>query len=67
MKYTVDDLNLDKVRLFLEDYYDAARFAGIPGAKEDYELVRNASDEELVEFLNKCNFNLSVYKKSKKK
>ena len=67
MKYNLGDLNLEKVRLFLQDYYESAYFVGIPEAKEDWEFVKNASDEELLEFINNSTFNYELYKNKTRK
>ena len=66
MKYTMDDLDLNKVREFLIDYYESAYFVGIPSAKKDLDLVKECSDEDLLEFVNKTTFNYQLFEKKKK-
>lgn len=65
MEYSVEELNMDEVRKFLLDYYESAYFMGIGPAAADYSFVQIATDEELVEFINKAGFNMEEYRKKK--
>lgn len=67
MNYKLEDLEIDKVRAWLLDYYESAYFFGIGPAASDYSYVQNASDEELIEFINKAGFNFDQFKKGRKR
>ena len=55
------DIDIEKLRSDLMDYYGTAMFNGFPMAITSYNNVQYASDNELIEIAKNNNFNLSNY------
>lgn len=58
------DIDVDKLREDLENYYTSAMFIASPVALMDVVNVNNAKDEELIEIAIKNGFDLNKYKVS---
>ena len=57
-----DNINFEKLRLDLIDYFGTAMFNGFPAAIVDMSDVEKASKSELIDIANKNNFDLEHYK-----
>lgn len=58
MNYQIDT---DRLRRDLMDYYGTAMFSGFPMAVVDLSRIERASDEELIEIAQKNGVDLSEY------
>ena len=58
MNYQIDT---DRLRRDLMDYYGTAMFSGFPMAVVDLSRIERASDEELIEIAHKNGVDLSEY------
>ena len=59
----MNEIDYDKLREDLIDYYGTASYNGFPMAIIELSNVENASYEELINIAIKNNFNLNNYKK----
>ncbi|MCR4581643.1 MAG: hypothetical protein K5666_03940 [Bacilli bacterium] len=66
MEYTIDMIDIDKLRESIYDYYESAFFIGIGPALSDLTFVKTLSDEALFEYA-KIRFDLSGFIKGKVK
>jgi hypothetical protein len=64
MQIDIDNIDVDKIRQELINYYTSAIFTISPIAVTDLTLVENASDEEIIKIAIKNNFDLDRYRKS---
>ena len=58
MNYQIDT---DRLRRDMMDYYGTAMFSGFPMAVVDLSRIERASDEELIEIAQKNGVDLSEY------
>ena len=54
-------IDIDRLRDDLEDYFGTAMFSGNPQAMMELEEVKRASDEELISIARRCGFNINQY------
>ena len=62
-----DEINIEKLRRDLIDYFGSASFNGFPIAAMELISVENASDEKLINIAINNNFDLNEYVKQNKK
>ena len=55
------NIDIERLRSDLMDYYGTAMFNGFPMAITSYSNVQYASDSELIEIAEQNNFNLGDY------
>lgn len=55
--------DIERLREDLKDYYGTAMFNGFPMAMMEVDKVSRASDEELIQMVEKSGMNLSPYYK----
>lgn len=55
------EINADKLRKDLEEYFGTAMFVAFPLAMFDLKKVKNASVEELISIAEKSGFNIKDY------
>ena len=61
MEYNYDDIDFDRLRKDLEDYFTSAYFIVSPLAIADMSEVENASNIELIDIAQKNGFDISNY------
>lgn len=59
----IDDIDIERLREDLEEYFTSAMFMVSEFAMIDMVDVKTATPEELLEIANKNKFNLNNYKK----
>ena len=57
----MSQIDIDRLRDDLENYYGTAAFSGYPQAIIDLGIVERASEEELISIAQKCGFNINKY------
>lgn len=62
----MNDIDYEKLRKDLIDYFGTAMFSGFGFAIIDVSRVEKANDSELLAIAKKCNFDLNKYKLNKK-
>ena len=67
MEIDLDDIDIEKLRNDLIDYYTSAMFFASPVALVDLTMVQHASDEELVRIAISNHFNILNYVKGIKR
>ncbi len=61
----INDIDIERLRRDLIDYYSAAMFIASPVALVDLTKVETASDEELINIAKQNHIDLFKYKKTK--
>ena len=61
MEIDLDDIDIERLRSDLSDYFTSAMFNASPLALIDLTRVENASDEELIRIAIANNFNILDY------
>ncbi len=61
MEIDLDDIDIERLRSDLSDYFTSAMFIASPVALIDLTRVENASDEELIRIAIANNFNILDY------
>ena len=61
MEIDLDDIDIERLRSDLIDYFTSAMFIASPVALIDLTMVENASDEELIRIALDNNFDLNNY------
>jgi hypothetical protein len=64
MEIDYNDLDLDRLRSDLQDYFTSAYFIVSPLALADLSSVETATDSELISIARRCGFNLTKYLKT---
>ena len=67
MEINIDDIDIGKLRKDLIDHFMAIMFNVSMAASLDVNKVENASNEELIEIAIRNKFDISKYKKNKRK
>ncbi|MBR3161339.1 MAG: hypothetical protein IKF19_01250 [Bacilli bacterium] len=67
MYINIDDINIEKLRKDLIDYYTSAMFIASPIAILDLTKVEKANDEEIVTIAINNKFDLNNYLKSRRR
>ncbi len=57
----MSQIDIDKLREDLEDYFGTAMFSGNPQAMMELEKVKRASDQELISLARRCGININDY------
>ncbi len=63
MNIKLEDINIDKLRQDLMEYFTASMFIVSPVALIDLSKVESASDEKIIQIAKDNNFNLKEYLK----
>ena len=58
---SMDQIDFERLRSDLRDYYGTAMFSGFPMAVMDLSKVERASDEDLLRIADKEGYNLTKY------
>ena len=61
MNINIEDLDIERLRQDLIDYFTSAMFFASPVALVDLTEVENANDEKLIQIAINNNFNLNNY------
>ena len=56
------EIDIERLRKDLENYFGAAMFNGFPAAMMDLEDVKRADDDELIEIARRSGFNINNYR-----
>lgn len=56
------EIDIERLRKDLENYFGAAMFNGFPVAMMDLEDVKRADDDELIEIARRSGFNINNYR-----
>ena len=57
----MSQVNVDKLREDLEDYFGTAMFNGNPQAMIELEEVKRAGEHELISLAQRCGFDINDY------
>jgi len=57
----MSQVDVDKLREDLEDYFGTAMFNGNPQAMIELEEVKRAGEQELISLAQRCGFNINNY------
>lgn len=58
----MDDIDYERLREDIIDYYGTAAFSGNIGAMGDMEKAERASNQELLKMAKECGININKYK-----
>ena len=57
----MSQIDIDRLREDLEDYFGTAMFNGNPQSMMELEEVKRASEQELISLATRCGFNINEY------
>ena len=57
----MSNVDIDRLRDDLEDYFGTAMFSGNPQAMIELEEVKRASAQKLISIAQRCGFNINKY------
>lgn len=65
MEYSVENIDIEKLRKYIEEYYMSAYFCGIDSIIGELAYVQTISDEKLIQYAISTNINLNDFLKTR--
>lgn len=65
MEYSVENIDIEKLRKYIEEYYMNAYFCGIDSIIGELAYVQTISDEKLIQYAISTNINLNDFLKTR--